>query len=172
MDMEDAGTRAKFVLHDRDASFTATFDSVFQTAGIRVIRSAVQAPRMNSVMNAAPLGHGPCQRAKQRLTMAIAFLAWLAGRGRQLGDCTQHDLDQWFATGPTTRRHVITFLSWARVRADIGRRAAAIGRDPGTAGNFGSERLGGPSRPCGSGSRRRRRLRIREGSVERCDLLG
>jgi hypothetical protein len=63
---------------------------------------------------AAPLGHGPYQRAKQRLTMAIAFLAWLDGRGRQLGECTQHDLDQWFATGPTTRRHVITFLSWAR----------------------------------------------------------
>ena len=40
MDLEDAGTRAKFVLHDRDASFTATFDSVFQAAGIRVIRSA------------------------------------------------------------------------------------------------------------------------------------
>ena len=50
MDLEDAGTRAKFVLHDRDASFTATFDSVFQVAGIWVIRSAVQAPRMNSVM--------------------------------------------------------------------------------------------------------------------------
>ncbi len=50
MDLEDAGTRAKFVLHDRDASFTATFDSVFQAAGIRAIRSAVQAPRMNSVM--------------------------------------------------------------------------------------------------------------------------
>ena len=63
---------------------------------------------------AAPLGHGPYQRAKQRLTVAIAFLAWLDGRGRHLGDCTQHDLDQWFATGPTTRRHVITFLSWAR----------------------------------------------------------
>jgi hypothetical protein len=29
-----------------------------------------------------------------------------------------------------------------RARADIGRLAAAIGRDPGTAGNFGSERLG------------------------------
>ena len=50
MDLEDAGTRAKFILHDRDASFTATFDSVFQAAGIRIIRSAVQAPRMNSVM--------------------------------------------------------------------------------------------------------------------------
>jgi len=50
MDLEDAGTRAKFVLHDRDASFTQAFDAVFQAAGIRVIRSAVQAPRMNSVM--------------------------------------------------------------------------------------------------------------------------
>ena len=50
MDLEDAGTRAKFVLHDRDASFTQAFDAVFQAAGIRVIRSAVQAPRMNSIM--------------------------------------------------------------------------------------------------------------------------
>jgi putative transposase len=50
MDLEDAGTRAKFVLHDRDASFTATSGSVFQAEGIRVARSAVQAPRMNSVM--------------------------------------------------------------------------------------------------------------------------
>jgi transposase InsO family protein len=50
MDLEDAGTRAKFVLHDRDASFTAAFDAVFQAVGVRVIRSAVQAPRMNSIM--------------------------------------------------------------------------------------------------------------------------
>jgi hypothetical protein len=26
MDLEDAGMRVKFVLHDRDASFTAAFD--------------------------------------------------------------------------------------------------------------------------------------------------
>jgi hypothetical protein len=45
MDLEDAGARAKFVLHDRDASFTQAFDAVFQAAGSRVIRSAVQAPR-------------------------------------------------------------------------------------------------------------------------------
>jgi transposase len=50
MDLEDAGTRVKFVLHDRDSSFTATFDTVFQAAGVRVVRSAVQAPRMNSIM--------------------------------------------------------------------------------------------------------------------------
>ncbi len=49
MDLGDAGARAKFVLHDRDASVTQAFDAVFQAAGIRVIRSAVQAPRMNSI---------------------------------------------------------------------------------------------------------------------------
>ena len=46
--------------------------------------------------------------------MAAAFLTWLADRGRQPGECTQHDIDEWLGTGPTTRRHVITFLSWAR----------------------------------------------------------
>ena len=50
MDLEEAGTRVKFVLHDRDASFTQAFDAVFQAAGSPVIRSAVQAPRMNSIM--------------------------------------------------------------------------------------------------------------------------
>jgi putative transposase len=50
MDLEDAGTPVKFVLHDRDASFTLAFDAVFRAVGVRVIRSAVQAPRMNSIM--------------------------------------------------------------------------------------------------------------------------
>jgi transposase len=50
MDLEDAGMSVKFVLHDRDASFTAAFDAVFQAAGVRVIRSAIQAPRMDSIM--------------------------------------------------------------------------------------------------------------------------
>ena len=49
MDLEDARTQVKFVLHDRDASFTQAFDAVFQAAGIRIIRSGVQVPRMNSV---------------------------------------------------------------------------------------------------------------------------
>ena len=50
MDLEEAKTSVKFVLHDRDASFTTAFDAVFQAAGARVVRSAVQAPRMNSIM--------------------------------------------------------------------------------------------------------------------------
>ena len=50
MDLEDAGTRVKFVLHDRDASLTVAFDEVFRAGGARIIRAAVQAPRMNSIM--------------------------------------------------------------------------------------------------------------------------
>ena len=50
MDLQDAGTRVKFVLHDRDASFTAASGAVFQAAGVRAARSAIQAPRMNSII--------------------------------------------------------------------------------------------------------------------------
>jgi transposase InsO family protein len=50
MDLGDAGTRVKFVLHDRDASFTQAFDVVIEDAGVKIVRSAVQAPRMNSIM--------------------------------------------------------------------------------------------------------------------------
>jgi transposase InsO family protein len=50
MDLEDAGMGVKFALHDRDASFTAAFGAVLQAAGVRVVRSAVRAPRMNSIM--------------------------------------------------------------------------------------------------------------------------
>jgi transposase InsO family protein len=38
------------VIHDRDASFTLAFDDVFMSTGARVIRSAVQALRMNAIM--------------------------------------------------------------------------------------------------------------------------
>jgi hypothetical protein len=36
----------------RPPRITAAFDEVFQAAGVRIVRSAVQAPRMNSIMGA------------------------------------------------------------------------------------------------------------------------
>jgi hypothetical protein len=44
MDLEDAGMNVKFVLHDRDASFTSAFDAVSRATGARIVRSAIQAP--------------------------------------------------------------------------------------------------------------------------------
>src|ERR1022692_2833161 len=39
----------KFLIHDRGSNFTASFDAVFQAAGTRILRTAVQAPRMNAI---------------------------------------------------------------------------------------------------------------------------
>ena len=50
MDRDDAGVRARFLIHDRDAIFHAGFDEVFTIAGIEVIRTGVRASRQNTVM--------------------------------------------------------------------------------------------------------------------------
>jgi len=38
----------RFLIHDRGSNFTRSFDAVFQAAGARILRTAVQAPRMNA----------------------------------------------------------------------------------------------------------------------------
>jgi putative transposase len=38
------------LIRDRDGKFTALFDEVFTTEGIRVVLTAPQAPRMNAIM--------------------------------------------------------------------------------------------------------------------------
>jgi len=38
----------KFLIRDRGTNFTASFDAVFPAAGTRILRTAVQAPRMNA----------------------------------------------------------------------------------------------------------------------------
>jgi putative transposase len=39
----------KFLIRDRGSNFTASFDAVFHAAGTRILRSAVQAPRINAI---------------------------------------------------------------------------------------------------------------------------
>jgi putative transposase len=39
----------KFLFRDRGSNFTCAFDAVFQAAGARILRTAVQAPRMNAI---------------------------------------------------------------------------------------------------------------------------
>src|SRR6266513_5695966 len=38
-----------FLIHDRGSNFTASFDAVFQATGATIVRTAVQAPRMNAI---------------------------------------------------------------------------------------------------------------------------
>ncbi len=39
----------KFLIRDRGSNFTCAFDAVFQATGARILRTAVQAPRMNAI---------------------------------------------------------------------------------------------------------------------------
>jgi transposase InsO family protein len=50
MGLDEAGTTVRYLIHDRDASFSAAFDAVFTAAGIEVVRTGIHAPRQNSVM--------------------------------------------------------------------------------------------------------------------------
>ncbi|MFF1688405.1 MULTISPECIES: hypothetical protein [unclassified Streptomyces] len=50
MDLEDADSKAKFLIRDRDGKFPELFDAVLRDAGIESVLSGVRIPRMNSVM--------------------------------------------------------------------------------------------------------------------------
>ena len=50
MDLEDAGSRAQFLIRDRDGKFPGLFDAVLNDAGIETVLSGVQMPCMNSIV--------------------------------------------------------------------------------------------------------------------------
>src|ERR1700754_4528107 len=49
MNLEDHTDGFKFLIRDRDAKFTAAFDTVLAAAGIRIIKPPVRAPRAHPV---------------------------------------------------------------------------------------------------------------------------
>ncbi|MFE7243801.1 integrase core domain-containing protein [Streptomyces sp. NPDC057580] len=50
MDLEDVGSRARFLIRDRDSKFTQAFDALLADAGLTVVTTGIQIPRMNSVV--------------------------------------------------------------------------------------------------------------------------
>ena len=49
MALADTNRHVRFLIHDRDTKFTAAFDEIFRTDGIRIIKTPVRAPRANAV---------------------------------------------------------------------------------------------------------------------------
>src|SRR5271165_6605403 len=45
MDLEDAGSRARFLIRDRDGKFPGLFDDVLKDAGVGIVLSGIQMPR-------------------------------------------------------------------------------------------------------------------------------
>jgi hypothetical protein len=53
--------------------------------------------------------------AKQEITEAIKFLTWLhSTHHRTLASCRQQDVDEWLASGPTTRLKIRNLLAWTK----------------------------------------------------------
>ncbi|MFC0112240.1 integrase core domain-containing protein [Kibdelosporangium aridum] len=50
MDLDDAGCRARFLIRDRDGKYPHLLDDILADAGIQVVLSGVQIPRMNSIV--------------------------------------------------------------------------------------------------------------------------
>jgi putative transposase len=48
MSLDDQGTQIGFLIRDRDAKFSRSFDDIFHAEGIRVIRTPVRAPNANA----------------------------------------------------------------------------------------------------------------------------
>jgi hypothetical protein len=49
------------------------------------------------------------------------FLSWIGGRGTELSELSQHDVDAWHARGTGTREHVQRFLYWCRAQRLTGK---------------------------------------------------
>jgi putative transposase len=49
LDLGERFTGFRFLIRDRGSNFTASFDAVFQATGTTILRTAVQAPRMNAI---------------------------------------------------------------------------------------------------------------------------
>jgi putative transposase len=50
MDLQDIGSKARYLIRDRDGKYPKLFDTILAEAGIKIVLSGVQMPRMNSIM--------------------------------------------------------------------------------------------------------------------------
>jgi transposase InsO family protein len=48
MDLDDRSQRPRFLIHDRDTKFSRAFDSIFQSDGMEIVRTPIQAPNANA----------------------------------------------------------------------------------------------------------------------------
>lgn len=71
--------------------------------------------RLRSESKPGQSSDGPKRSAKQEITETIKFLTWLEEtHHRTIDHCNQRDVDDYLASGPTTRHSMRTFFIWAK----------------------------------------------------------
>jgi hypothetical protein len=78
----------RFLIRDRGPDFTALSDAVFQAAGTRIVRTAVQAPRMNAMSltcptSSLPLRSGHTSAPTRSIRTGLGALTSLTSRAER-----------------------------------------------------------------------------------------
>ena len=90
MDLDEHAQRFRFFIRDRDAKFTAAFDTVLTAAGIQVLKTPPQAPKANAYAE------------RWVRTVRTECLDWILVRNRRH---LQHVLDHYITHDNTARPH-------------------------------------------------------------------
>jgi hypothetical protein len=104
----------------------ARFESWLATKLDAITEPAVRAPveqfatwhhlrRLRRNSSPGQANEGPRRSAKQEITESTKFLTWLyETHHRVAATCTQQDVDEYLASGPTSRHLIRTFFVWAK----------------------------------------------------------
>ena len=84
----------KFLIRDRGSTFTVSFDAVFQATGTTILRTAVQAPRMNAI----------CERLVGTLRREVLDRALSLGETHLRTDLTDYQAHYNMARPPPRHR--------------------------------------------------------------------
>ncbi|BBY09992.1 hypothetical protein MMARJ_07320 [Mycobacterium marseillense] len=92
-----------------------TIDSPAVRAPVEQFATWHHLRRLRSESKPGQSSDGPKRSAKQEITETIKFLTWLEQTHlRTIANCTQQDVDEYLASGPTTRHLIRTFFIWAK----------------------------------------------------------
>lgn len=93
-----------------------TLDAIPDATNRNLIRQYVawkHNPRIRGLAQEGKATSAAIANARQSVTVATQFLAWMTSNGLELKHATQLDIDSWLAPGPSTRHRARDFVQWA-----------------------------------------------------------